>query len=423
MSAIRNAVWLVSAILFVCLPSLTSGNDMPVPADLSDRVVYREFDRTLHPSRRHLFLAKYSNTALVQGVSTGSKTAPYTLVIVDTYPVIDIDFITRFYRDVLPQLEKRYVRTDMMRIVSVPYMPVGDYGLALWCAEDQQMGWVYNQTTFANYSHAFPALDDSSDDRVDDQLAIIAEAVGLEVSVFRACVSERRVFFPREEDNTNRIAVHLNPLWAPNKMLNEGSILLARSSESSLHGQALDLTYLNAEDLIDWMDLTMTKNVAPAPGEETTKELVRSIYDFGVEYRVRAVKSAEDSVQHYDRNSYLRWEPISVDPDSVLAGSYLIDGAMPESIAITPFPDISIVADQTDYVVMEHIQSATWKGSIRGTPNGQVEISIVGGVGNPGFVIRFLNYTNLISIHPTDDAGDVYIAIEGNPHQVYLDEH
>lgn len=161
----------------------------------------------------------------------------------------------------------------------------------------------------------------------------------------------------------------------------------------------------------------------PSSGEETPKEFVESIYDFGLEYRVVAIKAAEDMIQHYDRDSYLRWKAISIDPDSHLAGSYLKDGAMPKSIAVTPFPDVSIVADQTDYQVMEHIQSAIWTGSIRGTESGQVEISIVGGVGNPGFVIRFLNYPNLINIYPTEDVADVYIAVEGNPNQRYPDEH
>jgi len=192
---------------------------------------------------------------------------------------------------------------------------------------------------------------------------------------------------------------------------------------SQLPPSAVSETRHNGDMAEPTVDEASTDLEQPSSGEEATKELVESIYDFGLEYRARAVKAAEDRMQHYDRDSYLRWEPISIDPASHLTGSYLKNGAMPESIAITPFPDISIVADQVDYHVMEHIQGAIWKGSIRGTENGQVEISIVGGVETPGFVIRFLNYPSLVNIHPTDDSGDFYIAVEGNPNQRYSDEH
>jgi len=153
----------------------------------------------------------------------------------------------------------------------------------------------------------------------------------------------------------------------------------------------------------------------PYTDKEPAREMVKSVYDLGLDYRVAAQKAVEDRMQHYPRDSYLRWEAIRVDANLYLAGSYRDEGALPASIALTPFPDISIVADRTEYTVMEHVQGAIWRGSIRGTENGHVEISIVKGDESPEFVIRFLSYPNLISISPLDGNKGLYVAVEGNP--------
>lgn len=152
-------------------------------------------------------------------------------------------------------------------------------------------------------------------------------------------------------------------------------------------------------------------------------QIADDIYDRDLAYRTRALASAENTMQHYDPDSYLRWRALNIEPGEHISGSYLSDNAMPKSISLTPFPDVSVIADQTNYQIFESSNGAIWTGKIRGPDNGSVEISIAGGESDPGFVIRFRNYSKIISIFPTDDdTGDVYVAVEGNPHQQLLAE-
>ena len=163
----------------------------------------------------------------------------------------------------------------------------------------------------------------------------------------------------------------------------------------------------------------------PLPIEDVIDEpieLVSSIYDFDVDYRLKAIEAAEGAVQYTDRDSYSRYNAISIDPKLILLGNYMEHGAMPLSISLTPFQDISIVADQTDYRIIEESQGAIWIGSIRGTEVGQVELTIVGGIDNPAFGIRILNFPNVISMYQTE-VSDVYIAIEANPYKKYPPEY
>lgn len=193
------------------------------------------------------------------------------------------------------------------------------------------------------------------------------------------------------------------------------------SSALPSNARSSDFGIESNRHLDDQSDFESKESVEKNREDDAPNELVRSIYDFDLAYSSKAVKAAEDLMQHHVREGYVRFEPIYVDPFSHLRGSYLEDGSMPTSISITPFQDISIVADQLDYQIMGHIQAAIWIGKIRGTENGQVEISIVGGETTPGFVIRFRNYPRLVSIYPTE-TDDVYIAVEGNPNQEYAEE-
>ncbi|MDJ0709587.1 MAG: hypothetical protein QNJ14_04310 [Woeseiaceae bacterium] len=161
--------------------------------------------------------------------------------------------------------------------------------------------------------------------------------------------------------------------------------------------------------------------VSDPPAEETKvpKELVSSIYDRGLEFREMATSAAENLIQHYPRESYNRWAPVRIDPFSIMNGSYLDEGAMPETISVTPFPDVSFVADQTRYTVMEESHGAVWRGKIRGSDVGEIEVSIVSAFETPAFVIRVMNFPNpTIVIAPTGenpvDSPDLYMAVESN---------
>lgn len=143
-------------------------------------------------------------------------------------------------------------------------------------------------------------------------------------------------------------------LWHPD--LSNGQTSTADSSyETATSGS------INLSPSLDPMHASETA------GDENgrPKELVSSIYDYGLEYRQKATSAAENLIQHYPRESYNRWSPTRVDPFSILNGSYLEESAMPKTISVTPFPDISFVADQTDYLILEESYSAIWRGKIR----------------------------------------------------------
>ncbi len=149
--------------------------------------------------------------------------------------------------------------------------------------------------------------------------------------------------------------------------------------------------------------------------EEAPTEAIGSIYDLGLEYSTAAVVAAQDHMDLYERDSYLRYEPVAISTESILQANYTDDRAVPDSLRISPFSDVSVIADRIDYQVMEHIQSALWVGSIRGHRRGTVEIAIVRGDSIPAFVVSFVNYPSAIRIVPTE-SGETYVAIEDNPH-------
>lgn len=151
------------------------------------------------------------------------------------------------------------------------------------------------------------------------------------------------------------------------------------------------------------------------------KELISSIYDFGPDYRDLATRVVEDTIQHYDPSSYVRWSPVRIEPLSYLNWSYLEEDALPNAISITLFPDVSYVATQTEYQIFSDSEGAIWYGSIHGSEDGRVEITIVGGARNPSFVIRVIDHPNLYQVFPTD-APNVYMVVEPNPNQI-LSEH
>ena len=175
------------------------------------------------------------------------------------------------------------------------------------------------------------------------------------------------------------------------------------------------------ESVIDEDKVTTMQNVVSdhrdqpqTANSSSPKELIGSIYDEELGYTQKAVEAAEDTISHFDTSSYLRWRPVRIDPKAYLNGSYLNDGSMPERIRISPFPDVSLIAVKSKYTIMQDIQSALWEGSIVGSDNGRVEITIVGGDSNPAFSVRIVQYPQVIQIFQTD-ISDVYLALETNP--------
>jgi hypothetical protein len=142
---------------------------------------------------------------------------------------------------------------------------------------------------------------------------------------------------------------------------------------------------------------------------------VQSIYGYELDYRQKAQAAAEEYVAALSSEMILRWRAVRIDPANFLTGSYLINGSMPKTFQISPFPDTVFIVSETDYTIWEINESASWKGSIVGSDDGRVEISIVGGVTSPGFVIRIFDGPSVIGIAPLEGA-DQYIAMEGNPH-------
>jgi len=163
-----------------------------------------------------------------------------------------------------------------------------------------------------------------------------------------------------------------------------------------------------------------TENAPEPAAKDEVPELVGSIYSREIGYRAKATKAAEDMMQHFHPDSYLRWEPISIEPIDILTGDFLVDGTMPSSISVSPFADVSVVADQERYLIMEASNSAIWSGKIRGSENGRVEISIVD-VDGPVFTVRFRNYSSAISLLQSETP-NFYVAIEANPHIWYSED-
>lgn len=161
---------------------------------------------------------------------------------------------------------------------------------------------------------------------------------------------------------------------------------------------------------------TSKQHSAGEEAQEAPREIVKSIYDYDLEYRTNAQAAAERMVAPFSPDSVMRWRPVRIEPASILTGSYLEAGSMPKSFQISPFPDTTFTVTETKYSIRDFTESVSWKGAIVGSDDGRVEISIVGGVDNPAFVIKIRNETQIISISPTEMPG-AYIAIEGNPYQ------
>ena len=152
---------------------------------------------------------------------------------------------------------------------------------------------------------------------------------------------------------------------------------------------------------------------SPSPNTDLGPELIHAIAEYDIEYQTRAKTIAQDQMQHWPDESYVRWRPVRIEPSVVLNHDFLKAGAMPASLSLSPFPDTRIYARQTKYTAFEHINQALWEGTIPNSDHGTVRVTIVGMDEGTAFVINVWNPPNTYHIAASDSL-DVYVAIEGH---------
>ena len=158
------------------------------------------------------------------------------------------------------------------------------------------------------------------------------------------------------------------------------------------------------------------ENTALESSDDGPTELFESIYDRGREYANRAQAASDDTISHFDQDSIARWRPVFLDVNALIDGEYLSEGSVPDTVRISPFPDISYVAIKTNYVISPNNSGAIWSGSIVGSENGTVQITVVGDESDPALVIRIYDYPRSFDIFQSSSP-DVYMVLEGNPHR------
>ena len=146
------------------------------------------------------------------------------------------------------------------------------------------------------------------------------------------------------------------------------------------------------------------------------QEIVHDISEFDSSYQNRARAIVESMMSHYPEDSYIRWRPVRIDTSEVLRKHYLEPDAMPISLWLSPFPDVSLFVQQSKYTPLryskfEYANGAIWEGYIDGNEHTRVRITVVGSEHGPSFVIVVSDPPRKYSLLPTDDR-DVYVAIE-----------
>ncbi len=165
--------------------------------------------------------------------------------------------------------------------------------------------------------------------------------------------------------------------------------------------------------------LSYSIGVSDVLADDSTGEIVRSIYEYDIEYQERARDVATEKMSHWPEESYVRWRPVRVEPKQVLQEKSISENALPEFIQLTVFPDLIVNAQNTGYFFDDANGGAIWSGVIPGFDLSNVEISIVdftdklaGTEDRLAFVIRIWIPPRHLYVFPTDDL-DVYVAIEG----------
>lgn len=118
------------------------------------------------------------------GPSKGSPAAPIVMV---EFSDFQCTFCRQFWRDTLPKIEERYIRTGEVRLVYRHLALLGEASVkaaqAASCAHDQGKFWQYHDTLFANAS---PLAFTSA------RLKRYAGDHGLDGKAFAACVDSKK---------------------------------------------------------------------------------------------------------------------------------------------------------------------------------------------------------------------------------------
>lgn len=175
---------------------------------------------------------------------------------------------------------------------------------------------------------------------------------------------------------------------------------------------------VESENILSSDTVESSKILSVPDVAESPQEIIRSIYDFDRGFQESAQAAAEGFIAPFSPGSVIRWRPVRLEPGNFLTGSYLEDGSMRSSFQITPFPEAVFKVVEKKYTIRDWIESAHWEGSIVGSiyEYERVDITVVGGVDSPKFIIKIINGPQIISIVPTDTP-DVYVAIEANPNR------
>ena len=99
---------------------------------------------------------------------------------------------------------------------------------------------------------------------------------------------------------------------------------------------------------------TDAKIASASTSQQAPQEIIKSVYDYDLEFRQRTEEAAERKVSEYDPNGYVRWRAVRIEPKTILRYSHLKSGAMPESIKLSLFPDKTYIAKETEYTIFEH---------------------------------------------------------------------
>jgi hypothetical protein len=207
------------------------------------------FDRDRVKSSLHPVVG----TPAFEGVWTRKEAAPLTIVLIDPHPDYDIPEYSAFYRDILPEIEERYVDTGVARIVAIPYYSGGSFGIALWCAEDQKMGWEFNSTAYGDLSYRLHELSWVENDSDVKLLETIAAESGLDQARFAKCLASRRALLPSKGDGSGRLVGITNRLVLHPARTNRLTVSIGKTDNKRFSGRSLDLKMNSSTAVMDWL--------------------------------------------------------------------------------------------------------------------------------------------------------------------------
>jgi hypothetical protein len=207
-------------------------------------------------------LAPYTLTPMFQGVSTGDADAGITLVLVDSDPFHELHYYSKFYRRTLPEIEKRYVSTGIARIVAIPIQAGGNYGIALWCADDQEAGWQFNKTAYGDYGSLLNSLVIIENENDIQVFETIADQAGLDLAKFSRCLRQRRALLPVSDDGTNQLLSGSNRMVEHPARISAVSISVGASDSTQFTGTTLHLPRNTPDAMLDWLDVQIQRLIS-----------------------------------------------------------------------------------------------------------------------------------------------------------------